>query len=150
KRGTYMSFGGREIKANEYPWIVKYLFSRGKLSHVVCSGALISTRHFLTAAHCVTEYNSTEVNEQCRRKAELRKLKPPFRNKTRMSVFIGKSLHVTAEALALRVVNYVSYREIDAKLGLLMMRENNVSLCTITIIILWMCDNTLIGFVITQ
>ncbi|KAK5973933.1 Trypsin [Trichostrongylus colubriformis] len=201
RRAVYKSFGGTEIKPNEYPWIVKYFYWKGGKEHV-CSGALISTRHLLTSAHCLTDYNTTEVNEQCRLRKGSRRLEPHLRNKTRMSIVIGsKCLHpercherrsverfwihehwdpctqahdiatveltkdvVVSEEVApiclpsedlklaillraagaglnrtliptkedsvLRVVNYFSYRKEDPELGLIMMRERNVSLCT--------------------
>lgn len=41
--------GGNETKINQYPWIAA-MYRKGKF---YCSGALISRRHMLTAAHCV-------------------------------------------------------------------------------------------------
>lgn len=41
--------GGDETSANDYPWMVG-LYRNNRL---YCGGALISTKHVLTAAHCV-------------------------------------------------------------------------------------------------
>ncbi|EYB88235.1 hypothetical protein Y032_0250g142 [Ancylostoma ceylanicum] len=56
------SYGGRKFKENEYPWTVIIA-----LEDVMglCSGALISQRHILTAAHCMMKMNDTYNKLQC-------------------------------------------------------------------------------------
>lgn len=49
--------GGYETQPNEYPWIVG-LYRNGKL---YCGGALISSKHVLTAAHCVHNFQKREI-----------------------------------------------------------------------------------------
>ncbi|KAL6740738.1 hypothetical protein Aduo_014063 [Ancylostoma duodenale] len=53
------SYGGRKFEENEYPWtaLLKDQTSR-------CSGALISQRHVLTAAHCMLEFDG-DFRERC-------------------------------------------------------------------------------------
>ncbi|KAK5969361.1 hypothetical protein GCK32_007870, partial [Trichostrongylus colubriformis] len=44
---VHKSFGGAKFRKNEYPWIASL-----EIGSFICSGALISRRHILTAAHC--------------------------------------------------------------------------------------------------
>ncbi|EYB89592.1 hypothetical protein Y032_0230g2978 [Ancylostoma ceylanicum] len=55
------SCGRRGLKENEYPWTVRVV----KDSAGACSGALISQRHVLTAAHCMLKMNGTYNSLQC-------------------------------------------------------------------------------------
>ncbi|KAL6727917.1 hypothetical protein Aduo_009753 [Ancylostoma duodenale] len=61
-RLTKRSYGGRKFKENEYPWTVIVVL-KGLM--VSCSGALISQRHILTAAHCVLKMDYTYNDLQC-------------------------------------------------------------------------------------
>ncbi|KAK6019419.1 trypsin [Ostertagia ostertagi] len=58
EKSMALSFGGRPAKEGEYPWAV--FIERD----IVCSGALISQRHVLTAAHCFTS-NFSGPKEKC-------------------------------------------------------------------------------------
>lgn len=49
--------GGNPTSANEYPWMVG-LYRNGRL---YCGGALISTKHVLTAAHCVHSFDRKDI-----------------------------------------------------------------------------------------
>lgn len=49
--------GGKETEANEYPWMVG-LYRGNRLD---CSGAIISNKHILTAAHCFHAVKKNEV-----------------------------------------------------------------------------------------
>ncbi|EYB89590.1 hypothetical protein Y032_0230g2976 [Ancylostoma ceylanicum] len=57
------SSGGRKFKENEYPWTV--MLSPRMKQHAMCSGALISQRHVLTAAHCMLKMSKTYSRQQC-------------------------------------------------------------------------------------
>ena len=56
---------GRDLDSNseygEYPWHVGLLVTLGGLTEYVCGGALIDSRHVVTAAHCVKSYYPEEV-----------------------------------------------------------------------------------------
>ncbi|KAK6058594.1 hypothetical protein COOONC_03835, partial [Cooperia oncophora] len=64
-----LSFGGRPIGDNEYPWVVSIKYGGAEQLIFTCSGALISSRHVLTAAHCVREVRNRTVlePEECKR-----------------------------------------------------------------------------------
>ncbi|KHJ96165.1 hypothetical protein OESDEN_03881 [Oesophagostomum dentatum] len=72
----YKSYGGRNVKANEFPWLAKIFVQRaGTPSPSLCGGAQISSRHILTAAHCVFEEIPEEiVQAECEKRKEDRKL----------------------------------------------------------------------------
>ncbi|XP_018415220.1 PREDICTED: ovochymase-2-like [Nanorana parkeri] len=53
--------GGTTAKEHDYPWIV----SITRKSKHVCGGALVSERHVITAAHCVTDKNITGLFKVC-------------------------------------------------------------------------------------
>ncbi|KAL6727918.1 hypothetical protein Aduo_009754 [Ancylostoma duodenale] len=61
-RLTKRSYGGRKFEEDEYPWTVAL---RLEDSAGMCSGALISQRHILTAAHCMLKMNETYNRLQC-------------------------------------------------------------------------------------
>ncbi|CAJ0604520.1 unnamed protein product [Cylicocyclus nassatus] len=72
KRAHYKSFGGRKVRKDEYPWLVilKYKYENG--NKFICSGALISRRHIVTAGHCVTAQTPRDKT-QCNKRKEDRK-----------------------------------------------------------------------------
>lgn len=55
-RGSRIVGGGPE-KAHEYPWLVG-LFRQGS---IYCGAAIISAKHVLTAAHCVNNFEPSEI-----------------------------------------------------------------------------------------
>ncbi|PIO74993.1 triacylglycerol lipase [Teladorsagia circumcincta] len=77
-----LSFGGRHVRDGEYPWLVTIAL-KGEGNG--CSGALISQRHVLTAAHCARKA-SIEVpkEEQCKKRKHKNtgKLIAPLKNFT--------------------------------------------------------------------
>ncbi|KJH40450.1 hypothetical protein DICVIV_13594 [Dictyocaulus viviparus] len=53
KNGILRSLGGVKVPDREYSWAVGLI---ALLEKYLCSAALVSTRHVLTAAHCVSTY----------------------------------------------------------------------------------------------
>lgn len=51
--------GGTATKPNEYPWVVGLW--RMDLGRIYCGAALISNKHIITAAHCVNNFDRTEM-----------------------------------------------------------------------------------------
>lgn len=49
--------GGEETSPHEYPWMVG-LYRNGRL---YCGGALISSKHVITAAHCVHSFDRRDI-----------------------------------------------------------------------------------------
>ncbi|KAJ1364830.1 Serine protease [Parelaphostrongylus tenuis] len=49
------SVGGVAAKRGEFPWIASVFVEDSKIKPIACTGVMISTRHLLTAAHCVTK-----------------------------------------------------------------------------------------------
>ena len=48
--------GGKETKVNEYPWAALLLLRSSRTNRTSrCGGSLISNRHVLTAAQCLSE-----------------------------------------------------------------------------------------------
>lgn len=54
-KSKHKSNGGRELKENEYPWLVTVI-----KEDAVCNGVLISYRHLLTAARCLVKSSDSE------------------------------------------------------------------------------------------
>ncbi|EYC20117.1 hypothetical protein Y032_0023g879 [Ancylostoma ceylanicum] len=69
KRGQYKSFGGRQVLPDEYPWLAS-LYHVGSRGVYICSGVQISSRHILTAAHCVVDYSKQEYYSVCKTEDE--------------------------------------------------------------------------------
>ncbi|KHJ96089.1 trypsin [Oesophagostomum dentatum] len=57
---SFKSWGGRQVRKNEFPWLTSVM-ANGK----ICSGALISQRHVITAAHCVANVYHVNETEHC-------------------------------------------------------------------------------------
>jgi secreted trypsin-like serine protease len=52
--------GGSDTKSGQFPWLA-YINIEGSGGISVCGGSLISHRHILTAAHCITEGKSDKM-----------------------------------------------------------------------------------------
>ncbi|KAK5970401.1 Trypsin [Trichostrongylus colubriformis] len=71
--------GGEAIKPNEYPWMVKLKIDRndmGQRAIAYCSGSLISSRHILTAAHCVMSVHKKKMSLNCMPRYKTAHVKP--------------------------------------------------------------------------
>ncbi|KAL6737053.1 hypothetical protein Aduo_010728 [Ancylostoma duodenale] len=88
QRDRYKSFGGRNVAPNEFPWLAKIFTRRGN-DNVLCSGVQISSRHILTAAHCVMVSNEDVVQIQCVDSKERRKFERDFLPIQNFSVYVG-------------------------------------------------------------
>ncbi|KAK5969555.1 hypothetical protein GCK32_015860 [Trichostrongylus colubriformis] len=76
---SFKIFGGETIKPNEYPWMVHLKIARndfGKRATTYCSGSLISSRHILTAAHCVMNVDKKRLSTDCIPRFKTDKVKP--------------------------------------------------------------------------
>lgn len=52
-------FKGQTARKDRYPWQIILLFSTKKMN-IDCGGTLISTKHILTAAHCLFDVKQLE------------------------------------------------------------------------------------------
>ncbi|XP_037942637.1 phenoloxidase-activating factor 1 [Teleopsis dalmanni] len=59
KQVTNRIYGGEIAELDEYPWLALLIYNTNEFG---CSGALISTQHILTAAHCVLGNGVREKN----------------------------------------------------------------------------------------
>ncbi len=48
---------GKAAEEGEYPWMVRLVYLAGGSNTIICSGALISARAVLTAAHCLVGFD---------------------------------------------------------------------------------------------
>lgn len=51
--------GGTATKPNEYPWVVGLW--RTDIGRIYCGAAVISNKHIITAAHCVNNFERTQL-----------------------------------------------------------------------------------------
>ncbi|CAH1101632.1 unnamed protein product [Psylliodes chrysocephalus] len=59
-----LSYGGKEVKDLEYPWVIAIYRKQGGSYQNICGGTLVSRRIVLTAAHCVTnDYGVAQPKE---------------------------------------------------------------------------------------
>ncbi|KJH45181.1 trypsin [Dictyocaulus viviparus] len=88
----YKSFGGRALRKGEYPF-ASYIGLKFNDKRFICTGALISPRHILTASHCVMYRPSREKNyEQCVLEKDLRKfVRYPYNLQKFLIKIAGKS-----------------------------------------------------------
>ncbi|KAL6730396.1 hypothetical protein Aduo_001374 [Ancylostoma duodenale] len=86
RKSQYKSFGGRKVFPDEYPWLATVYHAGRRVVHI-CSGAQISPRHILTAAHCVVDYSKQEYYEVCKTQEEYRNRN--LRDFRRFYIYVG-------------------------------------------------------------
>ncbi|KAK6015286.1 hypothetical protein OSTOST_19290 [Ostertagia ostertagi] len=90
KSAPFKIFGGRKVAPGKYPWLVK-IFTQKDLGDIsfndTCSGSLISSRHVITAAHCVTNYDPEKVTMEC--EGELNGYLPSHIHPELFQVYVG-------------------------------------------------------------
>jgi len=60
--GQERIIGGQDTETNEYPWMVQLVYkSFWSGNNHLCGGTLVSSRHVLTAAHCVIRYSPQSI-----------------------------------------------------------------------------------------
>ncbi|RCN35911.1 hypothetical protein ANCCAN_18215 [Ancylostoma caninum] len=88
QRNKYKSFGGRNVAPNEFPWLAK-IFSRRGDDKVLCAGVQISSRHIMTAAHCVMVFDEEASQLQCVLGREERKFERYLLPVQNFSIYVG-------------------------------------------------------------